>query len=179
MPAARLYLNGTGRSKKPVQLTRYLVLSRLRANLKHFVDLMIRNKHPIWLQCLLYLWVSPISLCGLPLALMARLTGGNFTIHTGVLEIWGGRIGAWLDHGIPFMGAVNAFTLGHVVIGVSPDHLNHSRTHERVHVRQFERWGTLFPLIYLWAGWQAKRRGGHMYWDNPYEIEAREIASQS
>jgi hypothetical protein len=138
---------------------------------------MDKCKYPVWLQYLLYLWVAPVSLCGLPLALLAKWTGGGFALHTGVLEIWGGKVGVWLDNGIPFFSSVNAFTLGHVVIGVSPTHLNNSRVHERVHVRQFERWGIVFPLVYALAGWQAKHQGGHPYWDNPYEIEAREAAA--
>ena len=120
-----------------------------------------------------YLWVAPISLWFVPLAWVARWTGGSYAWHTGVLEIEGGIVGKWLDNGIPLFGSVNAFTVGHVVVGVSPAHLASSRVHERVHVRQFERWGVLFPLVYAFAGWQAKRRGGHFYWDNPYEIEAR------
>lgn len=137
------------------------------------------KKNPFWLQPLLYLWVGPITLCCLPLALLAKWTGGGYTIHTGVLEIWGGWVGRWLDHGVPLLGAVNAITVGHVVAGVSPQHLVNSRVHERVHVEQFERWGFLFPLVYLLAGIRARLRGGSFYWDNPYEIEARARAAKS
>ena len=126
---------------------------------------------------MLYLWVAPITLWCLPLALLAKWTGGGYCLHSGVLEIWGGWVGRWLNHGIPFLGAVNAITLGHVVAGVSPEHLCNSRVHERVHVAQFERWGFIFPLIYLLAGIKARRRGGNAYWDNPYEIEARAKAA--
>lgn len=134
------------------------------------------KKRPVWLSILLYLWVGPISVLCLPLALLAKWTGGGYALHTGVLEIWGGSVGAWLNRGLPFLGPANAFTMGHVVVGISPGHLERSRVHERTHVEQFERWGFCFPLIYLLAGLQAKRRGGRMYWDNPYEIEARAAA---
>lgn len=137
------------------------------------------KKRPFWWQPLAYLWVGPVTVCCLPLALVARWTGGGCAIHSGVLEIWGGWVGRWLDRGIPFLGAVNAITVGHVVAGVSPEHLLQSRVHERVHVEQFERWGFLFPLVYALAGWWAHRQGGSFYWDNPYEIEARARAKAS
>lgn len=130
-----------------------------------------------WRQIARYLWVAPISVWFLPLALLAKWTGGGYALHTGVLEIWGGWVGRWLDRGIPFLGAVNAVTVGHIVAGVSPQHLRNSRVHERVHVEQFERWGCLFPCVYFIAGVRAQRRGGSFYWDNPYEIEARRRAA--
>ncbi|UOG91620.1 MAG: hypothetical protein L3K52_15695 [Candidatus Thiothrix sulfatifontis] len=130
-----------------------------------------------WRQIARYLWVAPISMWFLPLALLAKWTGGGYALHTGVLEIWGGWVGRWLERGIPFLGAVNAVTVGHIVAGVSPQHLRSSRVHERVHVEQFERWGCLFPCVYFIAGVRAQRRGGSFYWDNPYEIEARRRAA--
>lgn len=136
------------------------------------------KKAPFWWQLLLYLWVSPISIACLPLALLAKWTGGGYVIHSGVLEIWGGIVGQWLDKGrLPFLGAVNAITIGHVIAGVSPQHLHNSRVHERVHVEQFERWGVLFPLVYALAGLRAHLQGKRFYWDNPYEIEARARAT--
>ncbi len=130
-----------------------------------------------WRQIWRYLWVAPISVWFLPLALLAKSTGGGYTLHTGVLEVWGGWVGRWLARGLPFLGAVNAVTMGHVVAGVSSQHLHSSRVHERVHVEQFERWGCLFPFVYFIAGVRAQRRGGSFYWDNPYEIEARARAA--
>lgn len=132
---------------------------------------------PVWLRLLQYAWVSPITLCCLPLVVLAKVSGGGVALHSGVIEVWGGWVGAWLQCGIPLLGAVNAFTCGHLVAGVSLPHLHASRAHERVHVAQFERWGVLFPLVYAFAGWQAYRRGGRFYWDNPYEIAAREQAA--
>lgn len=137
------------------------------------------HKRAFWQQWLLYLWVSPITLLSLPLAVIAKLTGGGFHMHGPVLEIWGGWVGKHLQQGMPLLGAVNAITLGHIVAGVSLSHLDASRVHERTHVEQFERWGFFFPLAYAWGGIQAQRRGGHYYWDNPYEIEARARAAQA
>jgi len=124
-----------------------------------------------------YCWVAPISVWFLPLAWLAKWTGGGYAVHTGVLEIWGGKVGRRLERGIPLLGAVDAFTLGHLVVGVSPEHLELSRVHERTHVAQFERWGALFPVMYAAAGLWTKACGKDGYWDNPYEIEARANAT--
>ena len=54
------------------------------------------------------------------------------------------------------------------------DELTHdlTRTHERVHVRQCERWGPLFIPAYLLASLLIRLRGGRPYEDNPFEREA-------
>ena len=120
-----------------------------------------------------YLWPGLITLMFLPLAPLARATGGDFAWHTGVLEIWGGVVGKSLKKGIPLFGSVAAITLGHVVAGYSYACIQATRSHERVHVRQFERWGFLFPLVYWLAGTWCFLKGGRWYWDNPFEQEAR------
>ena len=48
-----------------------------------------------------------------------------------------------------------------------------TRAHERVHVRQYEWWGPLFVPAYLLAGLWALIHGGHPYFDNRFEREAR------
>jgi hypothetical protein len=72
---------------------------------------------------------------------------------------------------------VAAITLGHVVLGVSREALTATRTHERAHVRQFERWGVLLLVLYPLAGLAAWLRGGHPYRDNVFECEARAAES--
>ena len=68
--------------------------------------------------------------------------------------------------------AAQAVTIGHVVMGLSPAALEHARPHERVHVRQYERWGPLFiPAYFLNSLWQMLR-GRHWYRDNAFEVEA-------
>jgi hypothetical protein len=42
-----------------------------------------------------------------------------------------------------------------------------------MHVRQYERWGPFFPLLYLLASFEALIRGGDAYRDNRFEREAR------
>ncbi len=63
-------------------------------------------------------------------------------------------------------------TLGHVVL--ARDELLHdlTRSHERVHVRQCERWGPFFLPAYLLSSlWLAITRK-NPYRDNPFEREA-------
>jgi len=66
-------------------------------------------------------------------------------------------------------------TLGHVVLSV--DELD-ERTlrHELAHVRQYERWGLLFPPVYFGASVVAVARGRHYYRDNVFEVRARREA---
>jgi hypothetical protein len=42
-----------------------------------------------------------------------------------------------------------AITLGHVVLATTESALKKTRSHERVHVRQYERWGPFFIPAYL------------------------------
>jgi hypothetical protein len=130
----------------------------------------VRRAGRIWR----YLWVAPVSLVGGLLALLARLTGGGVTRHTGVLEAWGGGPGWALHRLVPGL-PIAAITLGHVVLATGPGELERTRSHERVHVRQFERWGALFPLLYLGASGVALLRGRDFYADNVFEVEARRL----
>ncbi len=45
-------------------------------------------------------------------------------------------------------------------------------SHERIHVRQVERWGPLFLPAYVLASVVAQARGLDAYRDNPFEREA-------
>jgi len=70
------------------------------------------------------------------------------------------------------MIAIAAITLGHVVLGCDEATLTRTRRHERVHVRQYERWGPLFIPAYLLASAWLGLRGFNAYLDNPFEVEA-------
>jgi hypothetical protein len=118
-----------------------------------------------------YLWVMPISLPALLLALLARAGGAKVRWRDGVLEACGGFLPALLARVYPPM-PIAAITLGHVVLAQHQGDLERTRAHERVHVRQYERWGGLFPLIYLGASFAVMLRGGNPYRDNPFEREA-------
>jgi hypothetical protein len=45
--------------------------------------------------------------------------------------------------------------------------------HEWAHVRQFLRWGLLFPLLYVLELLRQVLRGKNPYWHNVFEVEAR------
>lgn len=109
---------------------------------------------------------------GCLLGLMALMTGGGARRRSGVLEFWGGAVTWALMRWLP-SGRVAAMTLGHSVLGLNERSLDACRTHELVHVRQYERWGLLFVPAYLLCSlvlWMARR---DCYLDNPFEIEAR------
>lgn len=119
-----------------------------------------------------YVWASPGTLIGLSLTAVALATGGRARVVSGVLEAHGGWISRFLNRGVWFVGPVAAITFGHVVLGGSPAWLEASRTHERVHVRQYERWGPAFLPAYLLCSVWLWTRGRDPYRENPFEIEA-------
>jgi hypothetical protein len=118
-----------------------------------------------------YLWASPTTVLGLALALMA-LHRGRVLAVGGVLEVSGPLVRWALRHLVPLRGGALAITLGHVVLGRDARALDETRAHERVHVRQYERWGPLFVPAYVAASIWAVVRGGHFYFDNVFEREA-------
>lgn len=125
------------------------------------------------LRLLLYLWALPVTLIGILAAGLTRASGGEVLRVEGVLEAAGGWPARALRHGFPLSGPVAALTLGHVVLGISRDALTATRSHEREHVRQFERWGVLLLFLYPVASLLAWTRGGHPYRDNCFERAAR------
>ena len=108
---------------------------------------------------------------GLALAVLA-LPRGRVRIVDGVVEAHGPWLRRALTTCVPLSGGATAMTLGHVVLGQTERALELTRAHERVHVRQFERWGALFLPAYLMASVYATLRGGHYYFDNAFEREA-------
>ena len=124
---------------------------------------------------LFYLWALPNTLFGLAWAMLARLTGGGCSVYTGVVEAHGGWVASVLGR-LPFVkGGAMAITLGHVVLAQSAAALDVTREHERVHVRQYERWGPLFIFAYVLAGAWQWAHGKDPYRDNPFEVEAYAI----
>jgi hypothetical protein len=59
-----------------------------------------------------------------------------------------------------------------VIVGQSHEALGRMRTHERVHVRQYERLGPLFFVAYAGSSLIAWCRGGSLYRDNYFERQA-------
>lgn len=125
-------------------------------------------------RVLAYLWAAPTTVLGLVFVPLAWLTRGRVRAVDGVLEIHGGGAAWFLRRCVPLPGGAQAMALGHVVLGRTAACLERTRCHERVHVRQAERWGPLFIPAYLLAGAGAFVRGGDPYRDNRFEREAYE-----
>jgi hypothetical protein len=117
-----------------------------------------------------YLWVAPVTLLGLILALIANGLGASVKWRFGVLEVAG-------NSRTPILRSISsrfeAITLGHVILGRNHGTLTRWRSHEHVHVRQYERWGLMFPVLYALASFKALLTGKRFYWDNVFEVEAR------
>jgi hypothetical protein len=127
------------------------------------------------MRCFVYLWALPTSSIGLAIGALGLLSGGSAQWVDGVLEIHGGFVSYFLKNWTLLPGGASAMTLGHIVLGRDRESLSRSRRHERVHVRQCERWGPFFLPAYLLASLWVKLRGGDAYRDNPFEREAYAI----
>lgn len=130
------------------------------------------------LTCLVYVWALPTTAVGLLFVLPTLLTGGRGKNVEGVLELHGGIVRWMLTHLVPLPGGVSALTLGHVVLARDEECHERTRIHERVHVRQAERWGLFFLPAYLSCSAWMLLRGKHPYRDNPFEVEAFRLEAE-
>lgn len=121
-----------------------------------------------WLR---YAWAAPNSLLGLVLTLTAW-PGGRVRVVAGVLEAHGPLLSRLLRAGTLLCGGAAAMTLGHVILGMDAECLAACRSHEHVHVRQYERWGPFFLPAYCIASVWVYVHGGDLYRDNLFEREA-------
>jgi hypothetical protein len=121
---------------------------------------------------LIRLWAAPATLLGLAAVLLAAATGGRVARRDGIIEAHGGLVARLLARGVPIARGAAAMTLGHVVLAQDEECLAFCRRHERVHVRQYERWGPFFLPAYVLAAVAAALRGGHYYLDNAFERAA-------
>jgi len=121
------------------------------------------------MKTLAVIWTIPNTMLGVLIGLLGLVSGGRCRFREGCFEFWGGGT-TWFLKRFP-INAV-AMTLGHTVLGVSDEYLHSAGDHERVHVRQYERWGPFFlPAYILCSGW-IWWAGGNAYRDNPFEVEA-------
>ncbi|HPX55662.1 MAG TPA: hypothetical protein PK425_03890 [Syntrophales bacterium] len=118
-----------------------------------------------------YLWAGPYTLLGLLLVPAALLGGATVRPSGGTLEVAGGRFGAWITR-LPPCFRFCAITIGHVILGADPASLIAHRRHERIHVRQYERWGVLFIPLYCASSLLQFFRGRDPYLENRFEREA-------
>lgn len=122
-------------------------------------------------QFALCIWAAPWSLFGGVIGAVGLVTGGGMQRVGNVLEFHGGFVRWFLRHA-PLVKNACAVTFGHTVLALNLAELERTRDHERVHVRQYERWGPFFVPAYLfWWVWNWFR-GKHPYLDNPFEVEA-------
>jgi hypothetical protein len=118
-----------------------------------------------------YLWPLPITIFGLILAAIVKASGGICKRYGNALEASNGAASRLLWLLNPW-GNIEAITLGHVVLARDPATAARLRTHEHTHVRQYERWGMIFPFAYLASSAIAVMKGGDAYRDNVFEREA-------
>lgn len=122
-----------------------------------------------------YAWASPNTAVGIFLGGLGMLLGAGARIVEGAIEFSGGRLGALFASsaiGCPF----RAVTLGHVILGTDAATLECARSHEQVHVRQYERWGPFFLPAYLLSSLWQLACGRRCYRDNWFERQAYEQA---
>lgn len=122
-------------------------------------------------RLLRYLWAAPYTLLGLLLGAFAVLFGAGMRRYHGVFEIFGGRLGRAIGR-FPEPLRFSAMTLGHVILAVDRSALVQLRHHERVHVRQYERWGPFFLPAYLLSSLLQLVLGRNPYRENHFERQA-------
>ncbi len=124
-------------------------------------------------RILRYSWAAPTTVIGLVAGALTMCSGGRVQRRCGALEFHGG-FSSWMADRFRF----SAMTLGHVIVGRDAQALDFCREHEQAHVRQVERWGALFIPAYLAASLLAWHRGGHYYFDNWFERDARRACGE-
>ncbi len=123
-----------------------------------------------------YFWAFPLTFFGVLPAFLVWAFRGRICLHSGAIEVFG-PFADYVLQRKPFNFA--AVTIGHIIIARDADCCARTRTHEREHVRQGERWGVLFPFAYCGAGFWQTLLGRRFYWDNPFEIAARKAQAHS
>lgn len=120
------------------------------------------------------LWAGPLSLFGLCMGLTVLVAGGRWHIVEGSTRalLFRGRLADWLLLRHP-AGRMNAMAIGHVVLATVGGLGERTLAHELEHVRQAERWGPLFPLLYMGASTWEWLNGRQAYRDNRFETAAR------
>jgi hypothetical protein len=94
-------------------------------------------------------WAFPATLLGLGFVPLAWLSGGIVRTVLVVLEIHGGWPVGLLRKSLPHVGGAAAMTPWQVIVARDQRFPDRGRQHKHVHVRQYERWGSLL-LPYTW-----------------------------
>lgn len=122
-----------------------------------------------------YTWAGPTTLVGLVAVGLSLAWKGRVQVRRGAIEVHGGFSSWYLRR----VARASAMTLGHVILGQDDWCLEWARDHEQAHVRQVERWGPAFLPAYVMASVWAWARGGHYYYDNYFEIDARRACGEA
>ena len=120
-----------------------------------------------------YVWALPATTVGLLLGALGLCTGATVRFANGVIEIAGGQLDRIISL-LPASARFVAITFGHVIIGTDHAVLRRVRSHEHVHVQQYERWGLLFFPIYVGSSLMQLLYGRDPYLNNCFEREAYE-----
>ena len=119
-----------------------------------------------------YAWALPATAVGLLFSALALFVGATIHFVDGVIEVAGGQLNQ-IPSLLPSTKFV-AITFGHVIIGVDHATLWRVRSHEHVHVHQYERWGVLFLPLYVASSLVQLLHGRDPYLNNCFEREAYE-----
>jgi hypothetical protein len=122
-------------------------------------------------RILRYVWAAPATTVGLAVAAAAVCAGAKPRMVRGVIEVADGKLGTFMQF-VPGVFRFEAITFGHVVLGRDHAALACLREHERVHVRQYERWGPFFFPLYAGSSLWQLLCGRDPYLHNAFEIEA-------
>jgi len=87
-----------------------------------------------------YTWALPATAIGLVFIVFAVCAGATIRFVDGAIEVAGGKAIQFVSL-LPGPTKFVAITFGHVIIGVDHVVLHRVRSHEHVHVQQYERWG--------------------------------------
>ncbi|HVL75982.1 MAG TPA: hypothetical protein VM406_08190, partial [Noviherbaspirillum sp.] len=127
------------------------------------------------------LWAAPITIFGLFIALPVRACGGHWRRLRGgstAAMLVHGRLADWLLERHP-AGRMNAMAIGHIVVAARTGLGPLTLAHELEHVRQAERWGPLFPILYAGSSAWQWLNGRNAYWHNHFEVAARAAADRA
>ena len=118
-------------------------------------------------QWILRVWNGGNSLLGW---IGAQGGAAHFRRLDAVWEVAGGWLIGRLDHA----GWASAITLGDVILYADAGLIPLLHEHEMAHVRQGRAWGPFFLPAYLLESLFQWLRTGRGYWDNRFEVAARQ-----
>ncbi len=108
---------------------------------------------------------------GLSIGTLGLCFGGRVQVRGRAIEFFDGGTKWFVQH-LPNGQFTLALTLGHTILGQTKASLDVARSHETIHVRQYERWGPFLVPAYFLSSFGVWLAGKRFYRDNPFEREA-------